>query len=418
MPAYDAIRGEILRLADRNLDRYDFAREGARLLRRAVPFDAMAGVWFDPETGLPVDEWIDNSLAGGAGSRLPEIELDETDIAAFRQLAASGRPAASMSEATGGTLDRSRRPRGVGDELRSVNIGDSGLWCGYVIFRERGAPDFTGREVDLIASLNRGCRDLHPVRLQQDLSSVRQDCVVHGRLAALFLGDREVLEGGHPIAPPVAPVVGDRLEVARASKLLGAEAFGHHACKLRDVTLLGCLDEGSLHAELLQPGCNGSAAFRIPVDPRHVPTLCALRPRSRWVEECAASPSVRDACALHESRHRSRRADRAGTRYRVEAVRPGLLDQHPHDLGAQHGLDVDRPGSDADAVGQRVAGTIAEPRNGRNCSGSGALLAVSMDFVTSPNAADSHVSANVTNASGSSPRTSRSRRSSRRCAGC
>jgi hypothetical protein len=27
MPAYDAIRGEILRLADRDLDRYDFVRE-------------------------------------------------------------------------------------------------------------------------------------------------------------------------------------------------------------------------------------------------------------------------------------------------------------------------------------------------------------------------------------------------------
>jgi hypothetical protein len=91
MPARDAIRSEILRLADRDLDRYDFVREGARVLRRAVPFDAMAGVWFDPESGLPVDEWIDNSLAGGAGSRLPEIGLHDIDIAAFRQLAASGR---------------------------------------------------------------------------------------------------------------------------------------------------------------------------------------------------------------------------------------------------------------------------------------------------------------------------------------
>jgi hypothetical protein len=109
MPAHDAIRGEILRLADRDLDRYDFAREGARVLRRAVPFDAIAGVWFDPETGLPVDEWIDNSLAGGAGCRLPAIEIREADVGEFRQLAASGRPAARMSEATG-TVDRRRRP--------------------------------------------------------------------------------------------------------------------------------------------------------------------------------------------------------------------------------------------------------------------------------------------------------------------
>ena len=100
----------------------------------------------------------------------------------------------------------------------------------------------------------------------------------HGRLAALFLGDWEVLEGGHPVGPPVAPFVGDRLEVARASKLLRAEAFGHLACELRDVTLFGCLDENSLHAERLQLGRSRSAAFRIPLDPRHVATLCGLTP--------------------------------------------------------------------------------------------------------------------------------------------
>jgi DNA-binding CsgD family transcriptional regulator len=195
MPAHDAIRGEILRLADRDLDRYDFAREGARVLRRAVPFDAMAGVWFDLETGLPVDEWVDNSLAGGAGSRLPEIGLDEADITAFRQLAASGRPAASMSEATGGTLDRSRRPRGLGDELRSVYVGDSGLWCGYVIYRERGAPDFAGREVDLIASLS-GSPDIQRVRLQQDLSSDVGD----GDPGLLLLDDQDGVEMANPAA--------------------------------------------------------------------------------------------------------------------------------------------------------------------------------------------------------------------------
>ena len=188
MPAHDAIRSEILRLADRDLDRYDFVREATRVLRRAVPFDAVAGVWFDPETGLPVDEWIDNSLVGGTGSRLPEIRLRETDITAFRQLAASGRPVVSTSEATGGTLDR--RPHGVGDELRSVYSGDSGVWCGYVLYRERGAPDFTGEDVDLIASLNGGPPDIQRVRLQQDLSSDVGD----GDPGLLLLDDRDGVE--------------------------------------------------------------------------------------------------------------------------------------------------------------------------------------------------------------------------------
>src|SRR3989442_11036022 len=105
--------------------------------------------------------------------------------------------------------------------------------------------------------------------------AVRQDGVVHGYLAALSLGEREVLVGRHP----VAQLGGDRVEVARASKLLGAEAFGHLACELRDVTLLGCLDEDARHAERLQPGCSGSAAFRIPLNPRYVPALRPLRPR-------------------------------------------------------------------------------------------------------------------------------------------
>ena len=196
MPAHDAIRGEILRLADRDLDRYDFARRAAHVLRRAVPFDAIAGVWFDPETGLAVDEWIDDSLAGGAGSRLPEIGVHETDIAAFRQLAASGRTAASMSDATGGTFDRSRRPRDLGDELRSVYFGDSGMWCGFVMYRERGAPDFAGREVALIASLNGGRPDLQRLRLQQDLASDVGD----GDAGLLLLDDRDGVEMGNAAA--------------------------------------------------------------------------------------------------------------------------------------------------------------------------------------------------------------------------
>ena len=67
-----------------------------------------------------------------------------------------------------------------------------------------------------------------------------------------------MLMGGHP----VAQLGGYRLEVARASKLLGAEAVGHLACDLRDVTLLGRLDEDSLHAERLQFRSSGSAASR------------------------------------------------------------------------------------------------------------------------------------------------------------
>jgi len=106
--------------------------------------------------------------------------------------------------------------------------------------------------------------------------AVCQDGVVDDSVPALSLGAREVLVGGHP----VTQLGSDLFEIARASKLLGAETFGHPACEFRDVTLLSCLDEDSLHAELLQFGRNGSAAFRIPLNPRHAPTLGALSPPS------------------------------------------------------------------------------------------------------------------------------------------
>jgi DNA-binding NarL/FixJ family response regulator len=176
IPAPDAIRGEMLRLAHVGLDFHGLARAGVRVLRRAVAFDAVAVMGFDPTTALPVDKWIDNSLTGSAGSRMAEIELDEADIDAFRQLAASGRRAASMSEATRGNLDRCRRHRDrFGDELRAVCVGESGMWGAILMRRERGAPNFTTRDVDLLASIAGGYAEVQRVRLERDLSADGDD---------------------------------------------------------------------------------------------------------------------------------------------------------------------------------------------------------------------------------------------------
>jgi DNA-binding CsgD family transcriptional regulator len=130
------------------------------VLRRAVPFDGGAVIAFDPATSLPTGEWAENALRGSAGRRLMDIELRERDVNKFVQLAASGRLAACMSDATGGNLDLSlrhrelRRPLGFGDELRSVCVGRSGTWGAIVLHRELGAPDFAARDVALLASLS------------------------------------------------------------------------------------------------------------------------------------------------------------------------------------------------------------------------------------------------------------------------
>ena len=164
-----ALHGEFVRLATCWSGLHEYARAGVRVLRRAVAFDAMAAVWFDPTAALPVDNWIDDSMIDDAGLHLAEIELDAADIDKFRELGASGRRAARLSEAPDGG-DR-ERPRGVGDELRVVDFGDSGLRGGFVLYRRQGAPDFTARDVNVLASLKGECAEAQRVRLEQDLSA-------------------------------------------------------------------------------------------------------------------------------------------------------------------------------------------------------------------------------------------------------
>ena len=144
-----------------------------RVLRRAVAFDAMAAVWFDPTAALPVDTWIDDSVIDDAGFHLAEIERDAVDIDKFIELGASGRRAARLSEAPDGG-DR-ERPPGVGDELRVVDFGDSGLRGGFVLYRRQGAPDFTTRDVSMLASLKGECAESQRVRLARDLSAAGGD---------------------------------------------------------------------------------------------------------------------------------------------------------------------------------------------------------------------------------------------------
>jgi DNA-binding CsgD family transcriptional regulator len=170
IPAMEAIRGEIVRFAQVAQDRHEFAREAARVLRRAVPFDGVAVVWFDPATALPVDEWTDATVAS-------RIDRQEGDFDMFRQLADSGRRAASTSGA-------------AGHELRAVCVGNSGMWGALVMYRERGAPAFAARDVDLLASLADGFEDVQRARLERDLSADASD----GDRGLLLLDDEDGIE--------------------------------------------------------------------------------------------------------------------------------------------------------------------------------------------------------------------------------
>lgn len=156
----DRTRGDIVRLAHAGLAPDEFAARAARAVSRAVPFDGVAVVACDPATAMPIGKWVENSITGSAGLRLMEIELYEPDVNKLSELAASGRLARSLSEATGGNLDRSLhyrellRPRGFGDELRVACVSGSHTWGVIVMHRDLGRPDFAARDVHLLASLS------------------------------------------------------------------------------------------------------------------------------------------------------------------------------------------------------------------------------------------------------------------------
>jgi len=146
-------------LVHRGLGVRDFSLAAARALRRAVPFDGVCVLTIDPATLLPTSEVVENGLPAAAMARLTEIEIREPDYNKFDALTRAARPAASLSEATRGRLDQSRRqrelrrPSGFEDELRVVLISDSEAWGALTLLRERGRRHFTQAEVRRVTSL-------------------------------------------------------------------------------------------------------------------------------------------------------------------------------------------------------------------------------------------------------------------------
>ena len=152
-------RGEIVRLAHRGLGVRDFSLAAARALGRTVPFDGVCVLTVDPATLVPTGEVVENGLPPAATEQLTDIEVHQPDHNKFAALARSARPAASLSDATEGRLDRSlrhrelRRPSGFEDELRAVLVADGSAWGALTLLRERGAPHFTSTEVRRVAAV-------------------------------------------------------------------------------------------------------------------------------------------------------------------------------------------------------------------------------------------------------------------------
>jgi DNA-binding CsgD family transcriptional regulator len=164
MAASTAVRNrttnDITRLVHRTSDLDGLVRALTTTLRRVVPFEGACLLTLDPSTLLPTHEVVDNGLPSALTPRLTEIELTERDFNKFTALARERSPAASLSAATGGELDRSprqrelRRPSGFADELRIALSDDSATRGALTLLREANRPHFSPAEVRYVASIS------------------------------------------------------------------------------------------------------------------------------------------------------------------------------------------------------------------------------------------------------------------------
>ena len=104
----ERIRDDLDRLADRGHGVRAFSLAAAQMLSRAVPFDGVCVLTLDPATRLPTGEVVEGGLPEHATQRMAEIEVRGLDVNPFDGLVRARRLAASLSEVTGGELDRAR----------------------------------------------------------------------------------------------------------------------------------------------------------------------------------------------------------------------------------------------------------------------------------------------------------------------
>lgn len=217
----ERLRGDLVSFIHRGPEVREFSLGAARILRRAVGFDGVCVLTFDPATLLPTGEVVENGLPPPATARMAEIEIGgEADFNKFGALTRAGLPARRLSEATGGDLDRSlrhaevRRPHGFGDELRAPLTSDSTTWGAITLLREAGGPDFTPADAAAVAELS------------PDLAEGLRRAVVRGTLSVAE-HDQEaaglvVLEADNSISSANAP--GENL----LAELLDSAPPGEH----------------------------------------------------------------------------------------------------------------------------------------------------------------------------------------------
>jgi hypothetical protein len=107
-------------------------------------------------SGLPTGTFTEEPDRPARARFFLEHIYFEDDVLEFNWMTRNGHPVALLSEATEGNLERSLHwrellgPEGFGHEARGVFTVNQDLWGGICAIRERGRPDFSPREVNLL----------------------------------------------------------------------------------------------------------------------------------------------------------------------------------------------------------------------------------------------------------------------------
>ncbi|EPY06610.1 DNA-binding protein [Paenibacillus alvei TS-15] len=154
----EAVRAELLKLAESTNCSQTYRRRLMKLLQKAVPFDAACCTSVDPETLLSTGSVTDAEVELMHDS-IFEYEYLRTDYIPYHQLVKADDPIATLSSATKGDLTRSARyrnvlsPAGFCDELRAALMYRETCWGYLTLFRRFGRPLFTEEERAFISSL-------------------------------------------------------------------------------------------------------------------------------------------------------------------------------------------------------------------------------------------------------------------------
>jgi DNA-binding CsgD family transcriptional regulator len=166
--AVDRLVDDVARLGARGLPREEYYAEVTVRLRRVVPSAAACWHTVDPQTHLLTSDSPTELISRGvltlenataAGQEIIASEYFVQDLNTFASLARKRVSVGTLTQATGGKLERSLRyqrvlkPAGIPHELRAAFLTRGRCWGAVHIARLDGQPDFTAEDVSALASI-------------------------------------------------------------------------------------------------------------------------------------------------------------------------------------------------------------------------------------------------------------------------